>query len=142
MEGTCALIKDESPTTVRKVLKRSYKGMSVKDQVSIQKAARRVIEEHGLRSLMVPRVIVIEERSYVMERIDDSKPLYDYALTPTQLTELKIFLSVMESKGWILNDIECYVQPDGRIAILDFDKCEPKCSRTQERKANPFLPIV
>ena len=141
MEGTCAVIKDESPTTVRKVLKRKYKGMSIKDQVAIQRTSLRVIEEHTLTSLTVPRVFVIEERSYVMERIDDSKPLYDYTLTPKQLTELKIFLSVMESKGWILNDIECYVQPDGRIAILDFDKCEPKCSRTQTRKANPFLPI-
>ncbi len=141
MEGTCASIKEESPTTVRKVLKRGYKGMSVKDQVTIQRLAKQVMEEHGLTSLTVPRIITIEERSYVMERIDDSKPLYDYTLTPKQLTELKVFLHTMESKGWFMNDIECFVQPDGKIAILDFDKCS-RVTKGEHRKANVFLPFV
>jgi hypothetical protein len=143
MEGSCAVIHEESRTTVRKVLRKGYKGLSARQQADIQRRAREVLEEHGLTSLTVPRVLVIEERSYVMERIDDSKPLYDYTLTPKQLTELKVFLSVMEGNRIIMNDIECYVQPDGRIAIIDFDKCEYTDKKGfVRRKANAFLPCI
>jgi RIO-like serine/threonine protein kinase len=146
MEGACAKIVEESPTKVRKVLKRfqAKESLPVRDQVRVQQIARAVVEDTKLSTLMVPCVYEVDAKSYVMDRIDDSKPLYEVTNPKADLiVDLRSFLQRMEQKGYVMNDIECYVQPNGRVAIIDFDKCEKvEQPIVQKRKANAFLPCI
>jgi hypothetical protein len=139
MEGACANIIDESPNIVRKVLKRKYKGKSAKDQFTLQELACCVVEEAKLKNILVPRVYSFNKNSYTMDRIDTSTPIYEVEVSVEAKKELHIFCEEFEKKGYFANDIECYLQPNGQIAIIDFDKCEEVCNG-ELRKANPFVP--
>lgn len=142
MEGACGKIVEETPITVRKVMKRNVKGLSSEQQAHLQQLVAEVIDKEGLRTLLTPRVLLVEPKSYVMERVDDSVPLYEVThLKAEWIKEIQIFLFCMEQEGWLMNDIELYVQPDGRVAVLDFNKCEPT-GPGRHRKTNPFLQCV
>lgn len=140
MEGTCGNILDESLTTVRKVLKRKYKGKTAKEQFSLQQLAYSIVQEYDMKHIQIPKVYTYDQRSYTMERIDTNKPIYEYKsyISEYALKELWNFCDVFESLGYFANDIECYLQPSGKIAIIDFDKCEQVIAG-QSRKANPFV---
>lgn len=140
MEGACGTIVDENEKVVRKVLKRKYKGKSAFEQYTLQKLAIQVVEEYKLKTIYIPHVYSYDQRSYTMDRVDTSIPLYEFEVKYEVIEELKQFCSGMESKGFFANDIECYVQPNNKIAILDFDKCE-RVVAGEKRKANPFLPF-
>jgi hypothetical protein len=135
MEGTCGKIIKESETIVRKVLKRGYKGMSIAEQYKIQKLSSEIISEQQYKHIFVPEVFDCNLKSYSMQKIDTSKPTYEYPFNTEQKTELLDFLDILEEKGYVGNDIECYLQANGKIGIIDFDKC---CKGTQ-RNQNPFL---
>ncbi len=141
MEGACAKIHEESPTTVRKVMKRkpANQSLSAEEQAHVQQIAKAVIYDNKLMHIDVPTVFNVDRTSYSMEKIDDSIPLYEVKKVANEIqNDIQVFLTIMETKGWILNDIELYVQPDGRVAIIDFDKCSPT-NENAKRKANPYL---
>jgi hypothetical protein len=140
MEGACANIIDESQDVVRKVLKRKYKGKSSAEQFSLQQLAYSIVQEYDLKHIQIPKVYSYDHRSYTMERIDTSKPIYEYKKEVSEyaLKELWEFCEFFELKGYFANDIECYLQPSGKIAIIDFDKCEAVV-QGQSRNPNPFV---
>jgi RIO-like serine/threonine protein kinase len=139
MEGTCGKIIEEPNNIVRKVLKRGYKGMSIEDQFKIQKLSSEIIKKQQYKHIFVPEVFTYNEKSFTMEKIDTSKPTYDHPFDSEQESELLNFLDILEKQGYVGNDIECYIQPDGRIGIIDFDKCVKK-TKENKRNTNPFLP--
>ena len=61
MEGTCGKIIEEPNNIVRKVLKRSHKGMSIQEQYKIQKLASEIIKKHKFKHIFVPEVITYNE---------------------------------------------------------------------------------
>ena len=139
MEGACAKIVEESNGIVRKVLRKAYKGKPANEQFYLQQLGCLVISECKLKHILVPEVHTLELKSYTMDRIDTSKPLYEEKVSNEILDELQMFCKAFEEHGWYVNDIECYVQPSGKVAIIDFDKCEAVSTGT--KKANVFLPI-
>lgn len=140
MEGACANILDESQEVVRKVLKRKYKGKSSAEQFSLQQLAYSIVQEYNMKYIQIPKVYTFDQRSYTMDRIDTSKPIYECKseVTIYALKQLHAFCDAFESKGYFVNDIECYLQPSGKIAIIDFDKCE--AVHLGSKKANVFIP--
>jgi hypothetical protein len=142
MEGACANILDESQTIVRKVLKRKYKGKSSAEQFSLQQLAYSILQEYDMKHIQIPKVYMYDQRSYTMDRIDTNKPIYECKseVSECALKELRHFCEVFELKGYFANDIECYLQPSGKIAIIDFDKCE--AVYTGSRKENVFIPTL
>ena len=56
-----------------------------------------------------------------MERIDVSKPLEE-PRGHTVLNDLKIFYERAKAAHIFPADYELYIQPDGRVAMVDFDK--------------------
>ncbi len=139
MEGSCAKIIEESPGIVRKVLKKAYKGKSSNEQFYLQQTACLVVSECKLKHIFVPQVHTLEARSYTMDRIDTSRPLYEEKVSKEVMDELQMFCKAFEEHGYFANDIECYVQPSGKVAIIDFDKCEAVA--TGSKKINVFVPI-
>ncbi len=140
MEGACANILDEGQGVVRKVLKRKYIGKSAKEQFSLQQLAYSIVQEYDMKHIRVPKVYTFDNRSYTMDRIDTDKPIYECkeSISEYALKELQTFCKAFVLKGYFANDIECYLQPTGKIAIIDFDKCEKVVPGS--RKANPFIP--
>ncbi len=139
MEGACGKIIEESPSIVKKVLKRGYKGNSAKEQFDLQRIGCLIVSDCKLKHILVPQVYMLEAKSYTMDRIDTSRPLYEEKVAEEIMNELQIFCKVFEEYGYYPNDIECYLQPSGKIAIIDFDKCEN--IKTGSKKVNPFLPF-
>ncbi len=140
MEGACAKIIEESPTLVRKVLKRAYKGKSSNEQFYLQQNAWAIVKRKKLKHVLVPEVHTLEARAYTMDKIDTSRPLYEEKVSEEVINELQIFCKTFEEDGYYPNDIECYVQPCGKVASIDFDKCEAVA--TGSKKANVFLPFT
>jgi hypothetical protein len=140
MEGACGKIIEESAGIVRKVLRRKYKGKSAEVQFILQQIACEVVDESNLKYICVPRVYSYDKNSYTMDRIDTSTPIYEVEVSVEAKKELQVFCQQFEKKGYFANDIECYLQANGQIAIIDFDKCE-NVKEGETRKANPFVPV-
>lgn len=77
----------------------------------------------GLTQLFVPRAWDAEAYSYKMERIDVSRPLLltEVSSHPV-LKDLQVFFRVAQQQGIFPADFELYEQPDGSVAMVDFDK--------------------
>jgi hypothetical protein len=72
--------------------------------------------------LFAPQPFICREKEYSMEAIENSylimKDDYDDKLK----RELKEFYIDMASHGFFPHDFELYMQIDGRVAMIDFDK--------------------
>lgn len=85
--------------------------------------ARNVCLNAGLATLFVPRAWDVETYSYKMDRIDVSLPLpIAEVVSHSVLKDLQSFFRVAQQQGVFPADFELYVQPDGRVAMVDFDK--------------------
>ena len=97
--------------------------LRAEDQARMQEWARSTCVKAGFRLLFVPRAWDAEKHSYKMDRIQVDKPL---ELTDVKghavLEELKAFYAAAMAASVFPADYELYVQPDGKIAMVDFDK--------------------
>ena len=89
----------------------------------MQEWARSLCVKAGFEVLFVPRAWDAEKHSYKLDRIRVDAPLElldvkEHAV----LQELKRFYALALSVGVFPIDYELYVQPDGRVAMVDFDK--------------------
>lgn len=147
MEGTCGKLKDETNGIVRKILKKNYRGTSAMQQFYLQKLAYDIVINNKLQIISIPKVFDYNENSYTMEKIDDSKPYYteDSSLNNDFKKELLIFYKEFEKQKYFPNDFECFIQKDGKISIVDFDKFikiqENQNINKQLYLKNPFIPM-
>lgn len=125
MEGACGKIVDTTTqdvvTKVMHTHKRKAKTLSVEDQVRLQEWARNVMADYKI--LFVPAVVGMETNSYSMKRVDVSEPLEMLSVEEHGVfSEVKQFFAASRGAGIFPADFELYLQPDGRVALLDFDK--------------------
>lgn len=80
--------------------------------------------EHGFKLLFVPKAKDPEKHQYKMERIDVDEPIAMLELDKVKglKAELQRFYRVAKESGIFPADFELYLQPDGRVAMIDFDK--------------------
>jgi len=122
--------------TVKKIPhKKTQKGSL---SLNEQKAIHAMIEESSYTLLRAPRLIHGE--GYEMERIDVEKPIFlgcqgnvlegiDRGLL---VSELAMLWKALYKKGYMAWDFELYLQPDGRVAIVDFDKFKVAYASVEE----------
>lgn len=130
MEGACGKILDtENPTVVIKKVHRRKRAQTrtdshgAEEQARIQSWAADACRKGGFTILFVPRAWDAEHFSYKMERIDTSNPLQLVDVKHhAVLGELKAFYEAARTRHLFPADYELYVQPDGRVAMVDFDK--------------------
>ena len=127
-EGTYGSILYIGKYTVEKIAHRRVpKGSLSLDE---QKEIHAIIleETRSYRVIRAPRLI--SSKRYEMERIDVDKVIflgchdtvlegYDRELLIFELVSL---WKALYKKGYIAWDFELYLQPDGRVIIVDFDK--------------------
>jgi len=130
MEGACGKILDtEDPKVVIKKVHRRNRAhyrtgsLRAEQQMRLQECARKACEAAQFKLLFVPKAWGAERFQYKMERIQVDKPLelMDVKNHPV-LEELKAFYSLAKRNALFPADYELYVQPDGRVAMVDFDK--------------------
>ena len=91
--------------------------------MKIQQGAHRFCLEAGFKLLFVPRAWDAERFHYKMDRISVDKPLEMLEVKKHPVfEELKLFYSHSRRNFLFPADFELYEQPDGRIAMVDFDK--------------------
>lgn len=127
MEGACGVIisTDDPTVVVKRIYKRSGPHRRIKShrapmQCTIQSWAHDLCQpSNGYSVLYVPRAWDAEEHQYKMERIDITTPLMNEGIP---VDELKAFYKDAKTEGIFPCDYELYKQPDGRVAMVDFDK--------------------
>ena len=130
MEGANGKILDtEDPRVVIKKIHRRHRAhhragsLNAAQQAAKQEDMRLLCERAAFKMLSVPRAWAAEHYQYKMDRISVDKPLelMDAKNHPV-FEELKVFYAQCKGMGIFPADFELYVQPDGRIAMVDFDK--------------------
>lgn len=131
-EGACGRVVATSDPSV--VLKQIWKRATAhrrtkshrgKAQCQIQTWAHGICcPENGFSILHVPRAWDADEHEYKMERIDVSKQILpeDFTKNDRLMNDLKLLYSFGFRDGYYACDFELYEQPDGSIAMVDFDK--------------------
>ncbi len=130
MEGACGrIISTDDPTVVIKHVYRRNRpqqrscSLRAEEQARMQEWARGICVKGGFQLLFVPRAWDAEKHSYKMDRIQVDKPL---ELTEVKdnavLEELKAFYAAAMAVCIFPLDYELYIQPNGTIAMVDFDK--------------------
>lgn len=130
MEGANGRILDtEDPKVVIKKVHRRNRAhyrtgsLGAEEQMRRQEAARKACESSGFKMLFIPKAWGAERFSYKMDRIQVDKPLEVMdAKTHPVFEELKQFYAMAKAHGTFPADYELYIQSDGRVAMVDFDK--------------------
>lgn len=130
MEGANGKILDtENPKVVIKKVHRHHRAhqrtgsLTAEQQARKQEWARRLCQDAGFKLLFVPRAWDAERFQYKMDRIHVDKPLEVlHAKTHSVFAELKAFYEAAKGCCVFPADYELYIQPDGRVAMVDFDK--------------------
>ena len=131
MEGANGKILDtEDPTVVIKKIHRHKRAhnrigsLNAEKQQELQEICRHICELQGFKLLFVPRAWDPERSQYKMQRICVDQPIDILeAKQHPVFDELKKFYEICKEKFLFPADIELYIQPDGRVAMVDFDKC-------------------
>lgn len=135
-EGAYGRIVSTDTHTVEKIPHRRVpKGsLSIHEQKTIHAAI--IQETASYTVLRAPRLLHSDR--YEMERIDVEKPIFlgcqgnvlegiDRVLLVSELARL---WKALYKKGYMACDFELYLQPDGRVAMVDFDKFKKESSVT------------
>jgi hypothetical protein len=120
MNGT----KDHFITCVEPdVICKHARKRTVKTQLRLQRFMQRTCVKLQCQLLYVPYAWGNGQmREYFMTRVDDSCPLSLANLDPNVQEELASVHRYCFKAGIFPADFELFQQPDGRIAMLDFDK--------------------
>lgn len=130
MEGACGkILTSENPAVVIKKVHRRNRphqrtgSLTAQQQCEMQERCREICRVIGARILFIPRAWDAEAFQYKMTRISVDKPLEILdAKTHPVFDELKAFYAKCRTHTIFPADFELYEQPDGTVAMVDFDK--------------------
>ena len=130
MEGACGkILETENPSVVLKKIyhrnraQQRSSSLRAEEQARMQEWARSLCVRAGFKRLFVPRAWDADRHSYKMDRICVLQPLEVMdTKTHAVVMELKVFYRLAMATSVFPIDYELYVQPDGRVAMIDFDK--------------------
>jgi hypothetical protein len=122
----------ETPYGIKKIQKRRSAGHDILTQKRIHRITEVTVYELKLQKLFVPSLNLENGDEYEMQRISTQKIIYPGAPNHGELlrsdefeqlvTELSMLWIALWNRGFAAWDYELFLQPDGRIALIDFDK--------------------
>jgi len=130
MEGANGKILDtENSNVVIKKIHRRHRAhqrtgsLGAEEQARTQEWARMLCHNEGFKLLFVPRAWDAERFQYKMDRIHVGNPLEILeAKAHPVFAELQAFYTAAKAHDIFPADYELYIQADGRVAMVDFDK--------------------
>ena len=134
IEGAGSIIEPLADGWVRKTMKRSAKRENRRNHTTIQYSLQNwcylhLTPENGYQYLFAPEVRGSTDpqatSSYEMRQVSTKKdPWFLDGIPPLVHAETRRFQEEFKKgTGYTLYDVELYPQPDGRVAVLDFDQC-------------------
>ena len=146
MEGTCGKITYETKNNniiIRKTMKNNirHKQEKIAEQYMLQDYGNQISKQFDI--LYVPAVFNYDYKSYTMEIINNTCPIYSKELNKNikYLEELKIFYDAYKKINYFPNDYECFLQQEtNKIAIIDFDKFQKLNTNKNKFNIGPFIP--
>ncbi len=118
--------------SVKKIQKRNSLGHDIITQKRIHNLTERLTSELKLKILRTPHVLMENQNEYEMTKIDTSNVIY--LGDPNHGTELSeqwremitqdlvvLWIELFKS-GFAAWDFELFLQPDGTVMLIDFDK--------------------
>jgi hypothetical protein len=123
MEGSCGKIIILNNQIVNKIVHRSknkthfINSLRAPQQYHLQKLCSSITQTYS--TLFVPKVYSYDTNSYRMERIDVSQYIHP---NDVDTDELINFYNDCKKYNIYPADFELYKQPNGKIALIDFDK--------------------
>jgi len=124
-EGSSGKVFAYGEDSVVKVGKRGVRGnLSIREQYKMHAHVWSVLNFGEYNMLYTPKPLACAGNSYRMERIDDSVMITGAELSawPMLVEELSRFYEYMKTYGVYPNDYELYLQKNGQVALIDFDK--------------------
>lgn len=126
MEGATSTVSNIGKGWVKKTLKRKAKKTSIlpmDTQYKIQVWSSELLQpKNGFKLLFSPSARPsTNANSYEMEKILTDKQILKIS-NPALKKEVIEYFRHAKAHGYYPSDFELYEQPDGRIALLDFDK--------------------
>ena len=122
----------ETQKGVMKVQKRNSLGHDIVTQKRLHRYAQTLVDELRLKTLYVPYLIEANTTGYEMERINTQKIIYlgdpnhGHILSDEQFEavsdELALLWKQLFQGGFAAWDFELFLQPNGKVALIDFDK--------------------
>ena len=130
--GSHGLIIPAEHGMVMKKSRRGFtEGLSIFKQKQIHNLSYNLLEKNDFKIIRVPKM-VSSVIAYKMETIDTSRPLFlgdsdSCANYPSRMiedivSELVVFWELLWDEGYAAWDFELFVQPDGSVAMIDFDR--------------------
>jgi hypothetical protein len=120
-EGSNGRIYSLTNGNIQKIVKRGASGHDVITQKRIHRLCRQFAAEVNGK-IFVPALITgLTQEDYCMERIDTTDPVSLVEDIPLLLEFISLW-KMLWYYGFALLDFELYRQPDGRVALIDFDK--------------------
>ena len=122
----------ETQFGVKKIQKKRSMGHDILTQKRIHTYAASLLQDLKLQKLYIPFVNNMNPTEYEMQKISTEKIIYPGApnhgkVLPHDefeklLNELAVFWVYLYTNGFAAWDYELFLQPDGRVALIDFDK--------------------
>ena len=122
MEGASSTVSIHDGFVIKKI-KRRINTMPIKDQFIVHNLVYKILNTDKYKILYTPKPLeLINNNSYKMEIITDYNLItsndYDNNLTK----EIKQFYIDMKVYNIFPNDFELFLQPNRKVALIDFDK--------------------
>lgn len=122
----------ETPFGVKKMQKRGSEGHDILTQKRIHSYAASLIKDLNLQKLWIPLINEMNTNEYEMQKISTKKIIYPGSPNDGELLlhddfeklfhELAILWIYLWKNGFAAWDYELFLQSDGKIALIDFDK--------------------
>jgi hypothetical protein len=81
-----------------------------------------LLSDEKYKLLFTPQPLMCKEKEYSMDTIDDGYLVMAENYSEKLKGELKEFYVDMAKHGFFPHDFELYMQVDGRVAMIDFEK--------------------
>ena len=119
-------------TTVKKIQKRHSLGHDIMTQKRIHNLTERLVNELKLKVLRTPHVFMENQNEYEMAKILTKDVIYlgdpNHGVTLSEqcrealIADLVILWIELFKSGFAAWDFELFLQPDGTVMFIDFDK--------------------
>lgn len=120
-EGSNSRIYSFNGGYVQKIVNRDTSAHDSITQKRIHRLCRQITAEANGKIFVPSLIIGAKQDDYCMERVDTTDPV-TLVEDSSLLLEFASLWKIMWYYGFALLDFELYRQPDGRIALIDFDK--------------------
>ncbi len=121
-EGASSYIIIDPVTCTATKRRKYYNEASLMSEYTMHRFVEILLSNSKYKILYTPTTISYSDKEYTMDAINDGYLIMTDNYNDKITAELQEFYRDMSKNEFFPHDFELYLQPDGRIAMIDFDK--------------------